>query len=138
MKKKGNILTENIIFLVLTLVVISILLMYTVTQSSHAGEIEEIYAKQVALMLDGVKPNSIIYLKADKILDKAEDLYKENPFIIENNKVIVKIVSGGGYSYSFFNNGIIVSNIYLSTSGEHEGEYVFIIEPSVAEEVKNE
>ena len=127
MNKRGSILTENFIFLVLNLVFISILLVFAVTASTSKSEFEERYAKEVALMLDGVKPNSVIYIKADKLVEKAGDSYSGNIFSVEGNVVTVKLGEGGGYSYSFFNDNINVVNIFRDDS--HNGDFAFVIEP---------
>jgi len=50
--KKGNILTGNIIFIILNLVFLSILIIFLFSKMGSAIVLEEKYAKQIALILD--------------------------------------------------------------------------------------
>ncbi len=117
MKKKGNILAENIIFIILNLAFIGIIVLFISMKTGDAAVLEEVYAKQIALMIDAAKPNMIISLNIDEGIKKlAEEKNKkideltseeiENTVKIQGNTIIVKIREGEGksYSYSFFNN----------------------------------
>mgnify|MGYP001613577595 CR=1 FL=1 len=73
--KKGNILTENIIFIVLNLVFITILLIFLFTKTGSAAVLEEKYAKQIALLIDASEPVMAIHLKMEDAIKAAE---KEN------------------------------------------------------------
>ena len=104
-KKSGNILTENVIFIVLNLAFISILLIFIFTKTGSAAVLEEKYAKQIALALDAAEPGMTIQLEMEDAMEIAD---KENFPIgeivkINGNIVTVKLRENGGYSYSFFN-----------------------------------
>jgi len=105
LKKRGSILTGNIIFILLNLLFLSILILFLIKQGGGAIVLEESYAKQIALLIDSAKPNMILKLN----MEKAEKLAEENKVDlneivkISGNIVTVKLSKKGGYSYSFFN-----------------------------------
>jgi len=102
--KKGNILAENIVFIVLTLIFFTILILFISTKSSGTALIEEETAKQVALIIDSAKPGMIIKINMEDALDKAKkENYKKNIISITGNIVTAKLSEKSGYSYSFFN-----------------------------------
>jgi|TARA_B100001971_G_scaffold201305_1_gene213882 hypothetical protein len=103
-EKKGNILVENIIFIVLNLIFLTILFLFLFSKVGDAAVLEEKYAKQIALMIDSAKPGMEIHLNMEKALKKKEDSWNfKNVVSINDNIVTVKLRENGGYSYSFFN-----------------------------------
>ncbi len=105
MKKRGTILVENIVFIILNLVFLTILILFIAKQGSGAIVLEQSYAKQIALLVDSAKPVMIIELnmdKAKKLADKNGIDFKDVVKINENI-ITVKLSDRGGYSYSFFN-----------------------------------
>jgi len=125
---KGNILTENIIFIILNLVFLSILIIFLFSKMGAAAVLEEKYAKQIALILDSAEPGMIIHLNmgdAIKIANK-ENRDLNNIISIQSNVVKVQLREKGGYSYSFFND--IDVSIYPDTSSEPIKEYIIFIE----------
>lgn len=103
--KKGNILTENIIFIVLNLAFLSILILFLFSKVGDASVFEEKYAKQIALLIDSAEPVSKIEIKMEEAMKEAENKEYEGEIVnIQNNIVTVKFKEGKGYSYSFFNN----------------------------------
>jgi hypothetical protein len=141
-KKRGTILLENIIFIILNLLFISILILFIYLKSENAAVLEEVYAKQIALIIDSAKPGMIINLDMEKAIETAkkelgEDRIKEI-VSIDNNIVTVKLREKGGYEYSFFNN--VDVNAYPDTNGK---DYVIVInelkaESEVEEKQKND
>ena len=122
--KKGNILTENIIFIVLNVIFITILVLFLFTRAGSAAIYEERYAKQIALMVDAAKPGMVIDLNMTDAIKQAN---KENFPIdkivnITNNIVTVKLREKGGYSYSFFNDVQANANLKKDKQG-----YYFVI-----------
>lgn len=102
--KKANILTENIIFLVLNLVFITILVLFLFAKATDAASLEEKFAKQIALIIDSARPGMDISLNMKEAVEKAKDKeWKGKIVTIEDNVVTVKLNEKGGYSYSFFN-----------------------------------
>jgi len=123
--KKGNILTGNIIFIILNLVFLSILIIFLFSKMGSAIVLEEKYAKQIALILDSAEPGMIIHLNmkdAIKIANK-EDRDLNNVISVQDNIVKVQLGEKGGYSYSFFND--IKSFIHLNTSSFEE--YIIVM-----------
>ncbi|MAH03667.1 hypothetical protein CMI39_02675 [Candidatus Pacearchaeota archaeon] len=120
-EKRANILVENIIFIVLNLIFLTILVLFLFSKVGDAAVLEEKYAKQIALIIDSAKPGMEIHLnmeKAIKIADK-EGWSKRDVISIQDNLIIVKLRENGGYSYSYFNN-VDIDDIYLDTEREPE------------------
>jgi len=103
--RRGNILTENIIFIILNLVFLTILVLFLLKQGSGAVVLEQSYAKQIALLIDSSKPGMKIHLN----MEEAENLAKKNGVKfneivkIQDNIVTIKLSKKGRYTYSFFN-----------------------------------
>lgn len=111
--KKGNILTENIIFIVLNLTFIIILMLFVFSKTGAAPVLEEKYAKQIALILDAAEPGMTIDLNMKDAIKIAEkENFDFNEIVkIEDNLVIVKLSGDSrGYSYSFFNDFEVKAN----------------------------
>ena len=106
MKKRGTILAENIIFIMLNLVFLTILFLFLFSKTGDAAALEEKYAKQIALIIDSAKPGMEISLNMKDAVKKTEKENWEGRKIvsIQDNIVTVKLREKGGYSYSFFNN----------------------------------
>ena len=104
MEKRGTILLENIIFIVLNIIFITILILFIVSKTGSAAVLEEKYAKQIALTLDSANPTSEIRLDLSQAIKRAdkEHFPKEQIVTIRNNLVTVRLKEGSGYSYSFF------------------------------------
>jgi len=103
--KKGTILTENIIFIVLNLIFVTILIVFLVSRIGSSFVLEEKYAKQIAMIIDSAKPVTEIHLNMEDAINQREEGWDiENIVTINNNIVTVKLGEKGGYSYSFFNN----------------------------------
>ncbi|MBA7594195.1 hypothetical protein ES703_01134 [subsurface metagenome] len=130
--KKGNILTQNIIFIILNLIFLSILVVFLFSKMGSAAVLEEKYAKQIALILDSAEPGMIINLNMEdaiKIANK-ENRALNNIISIQSNVVKVQLREKGDYSYSFFNDIVIDIDfsIYPDTSSIPVKEYVIFIE----------
>src|SRR3989344_8549228 len=103
-RRGANILTENIIFILLTLIFFAILITFIFSRSTSAVLIEEELAKQIALIIDSAKPETIIKINVEGAVEKAEkERYTGNIITFENNLVTVRLREKGGYTYSFFN-----------------------------------
>jgi len=103
--KKGKILTENIIFIVLNLIFVTILIVFLVGRIGSNSVLEEKYAKQIAMIIDSAKPVTRIDLNMEDALNKKEEGWDaKNMVTIKGNIVTVKLGEKGDYSYSFFNN----------------------------------
>lgn len=126
-KGDANLLVEDVIFIVLNLVFLSIMILFLVLRMGNAGVLEESYAKEIALIIDSAKPGMIIHLNMEEGIKVAEkELGKENindMVKITGNIVTVRLRKDGGYTYSSFNNVNVKS--YLDTTNNKE--FVFVI-----------
>jgi hypothetical protein len=72
---------------------------------------EQIYSKQIALAIDKAKPGTIIDMDISELykLSEKNNFNSDEIIKIDNTqkKVSVKLINGGGYSYSFFNDAKI-------------------------------
>ena len=123
--KKGNILTENIIFIVLNLVFLSILILFLFTKMGSSAVLEEKYAKQIALIVDSAKPGMVIHLNMEDAIETALDEGRnlKEVVLIHDNIITVQLREKGGYSYSFFNDVQVDANLDTTNSKE----YFFVI-----------
>ena len=125
-KKRGQILVENIIFIILNLVFLTILILFIYSKSGGEAVLEEKYSKQIALIIDSAKPGMIIHLNMENAIKKAKNNgFKENIVSISGNTVTVKLREKGGYPYSFFND--VSVSIFPDTSSKPVKEYVIKI-----------
>ena len=123
MNKRGNILIENLIFIILNLLFLSILILFVLRQGNGEIVLEEAYAKQIALLIDAAKPGMVFRVNLDKGVKVAEKNGVLNKMIeIHDNIVTIKLSERGGYSYSFFND--VAVNFYKD---KIKGVYVFVI-----------
>jgi hypothetical protein len=128
MKKRGNILAENIIFIILNLAFIGIIILFISLKTGDAAVLEEVYAKQIAMMIDAAQPGMIISLDMKEGIDKARKELGTDKIgeIVKINKNIVTVQlreGKTGYSYSFFNNVDVSS--YLNK--DNNDEFIFVV-----------
>ncbi len=105
MNKKGAILLENVVFIVLNIVFISILVLFLFRQGNGAVLLEQSYAKNIALLVDAARPVMELKLNMADAMDLAEKngLKRDEIIKIEGNSVTVRLSDKSGYTYSFFN-----------------------------------
>ena len=126
MKKRGHILVENVIFIILNLIFLTILILFIYSKTGSEALLEEKYSKQIALMIDSAKPGMIIHLNMEDAIEKAE---KNNWGIkkivsVSGNTITVQLREKGGNSYSFFND---VDVSVFHDDQKNTEEYVIII-----------
>lgn len=122
--KRGQVLIENVVFLVLNLLFLSILILFLLKQGSSAVLMEETYSKQIALLIDSAKPGMLMQLNMEKAIDIAQEKgYPiENIVSINGQYVTVKLSEKGGQEYHFFNK-IRVGNYPNVVDGQYNGMY---------------
>lgn len=105
MLKRGNIVMENLVFIILNLVFFSILVLFIFTKMSSSFVLEERTAKGIALMIDSAKPGTLIRINFEEQIKSAEKEKREKNSIVNivGNVVNVNIAGKKGYSYGFFN-----------------------------------
>ncbi len=104
--RSGVILVENIIFLILNILFISILLLFLFRQGSGAIVLEQSYAKNIALLIDSARPVTEMELnmKEGFVLAEKNGIERKDIVTVNENIITVKLSDKGGYEYSFFNN----------------------------------
>ncbi len=104
--RKGTILVENVVFIILNLMFVAILALFIFKQGSGAIVLEQSYAKNIALLIDSAKPVMEMKLNMEDAIKLAEKngVNREEIVRINANTVTVKLSEKGGYQYSFFNN----------------------------------
>jgi hypothetical protein len=105
-RKRGTILIENLMFIILNLLFLTILILFLARQGNGAVVLEQSYAKNIALLIDAGKPVMEIKINMEDAINLAEKngLKREEIVKINGNIVTVKLSDKGGYSYSFFKN----------------------------------
>jgi len=121
--KKGEILVENIIFILLNVIYLSILIIFLLKQGSGAVFLEDSYSKNIALLIDSARPGMIMKLNLQELKDVSDK--NAIPFSdvvkISENYVTVKLSDKGGKSYHFFNS----INATAYPDNTNPGIYVF-------------
>ncbi len=129
MKKKGTILVENIVFIILNVLFLSILILFLLKQGSGTLVLEQVYSKEIAMFVD----SSISGMEVKLDMEKGKKLTEKsgvdfgNAVIITGNFVTVKFGEGKGYTYAFFNDVVVSANAEKDNMGEYTGMYVFRI-----------
>ena len=125
-KKKGEILVENIIFIVLNLVFLGILVLFLINQGSGSIFLEKFYAKQVSLLIDSSSPGTMMKINLEKPFEIAEEngIDFKDIIKIEGNEVVVSLKDKSSYRYSFFND--VKVNYYPD-----DIYYIFVIEEKI-------
>lgn len=105
-KKADTIVLETTIFIVLNILFIVLLLIFVYSSGKGAFVYEEVYAKQIALLIDNAKPNMTIGMDIEKLVKIAESNGKAIDKIVsideKENKVIVSLSNKGGHSFQYF------------------------------------
>ncbi len=105
-KKADQIVLETTIFIVLNLVFIFLLLVFVYTSGKGAFIYEEMYAKQIVLLIDNAEPDMVIGLDMGKAVELAEENGKAIDNIVsldkEENRVIVSLSNKGGHGFQYF------------------------------------
>jgi len=120
MEKKGNILTENFIFIILNLTFLAIMIIFIFLRMNSDAASEEMWAKQIALNIDAAKPGMVIELDMKKEIEVAEKkgLTPRDAVRISGNEVVVALSHDGGYSYSFFNDVKVSVDVFPTDSNK--------------------
>ena len=128
MNKRGTILIENVVFIILNVMFLAILVVFLMKQGQGAVLLESSYAKESALLIDGAKPGMLFILNFEKGMDLAEENGIDFSEVVEigNNYVNVKLTDKGGYKYTFFND-VNVSAYPDKVDNEYNGMYVFTV-----------
>lgn len=131
-KRGASILTENVIFIVLNIVFISILVLFLFMKMGTPAVYEEMHAKQIAMILDSARPGMEVSIDMTKALKQKDKNWDGKIVTIDGNVVTVKLREDGGYSYSFFNNVALSKDFFYGPSDDSsrdEGnKFEFVVE----------
>ena len=125
MNKKGDLLIENIVFIVLNVMFLAILVLFLLKQGQGAVLMEDAYSKQIALLIDSARPGTIMKLN----MEKGYEISQENGVSFDevvsfrNNYVYVKLTDKGGDRYHYFSD--VEVNAYPDSS--NPGIYVITV-----------
>lgn len=104
--KRGiEFLSYPLIFIILNIVFFAALFIFVARAGAGVSVKEQVYAKQIVLVIDQAKPGTTLEIDISKLYEIAENnKYNGKPidFNYKENKVIVRFASGGGYSYKYF------------------------------------
>ncbi|MEK6898032.1 MAG: hypothetical protein AABX28_01595 [Nanoarchaeota archaeon] len=124
--KSGEILVENVVFIILNLIFLSILILFIVSETGNAALLEQKYAKEIALIIDSAKPGMTIKINMKDAFEEAESIgYSGNMVSVDGNNVKVKLREKGGYSYHLFND--VDVNVFPDISANPVKDYIIKI-----------
>lgn len=129
MNKRGTILIENVVFIILNVLFLSILILFLLKQGSGIIVLEQAHSKQIAMLIDSAKPVMEIKLDMEKAMKLAEErgIDFNSVVKIDENVVKVKLGEGDGYSYAFFNDVTVIPSALKDRNGEYTGMYMFTV-----------
>lgn len=125
-RKGGQILIENIIFIVLNLIFLSMIVLFVFSRTTSTSLLEEKYAKEIALMIDSAQPGMTIHLNMEDALSAAGNFGANNIVSVSGNNITVKLSDKTGFTYSFFNN--VKVSAHPDTTSNPVKEYYFVVE----------
>jgi len=124
-KRADTVVLETTIFIILNLVFIVMLLIFVWSSGKGAFTYEEAYAKQIALLIDNAKPEMTLSFDIQKGVEIAKDKgIKEDEInkIVKidekENKVVVDLSGKGGYSYRYFTDYSVETEIVSGAQDE--------------------
>ncbi len=136
MDKKGvNLLSENVVYLLLVVLFVTSMFIGVTLVGRQVTLYEQVYAKQMALMIDKAEPGMEIEYRDFRIFKLAADNNAPRDIVsVDNdrNVVTVRLSNNQGYSYQFFNDVGVSWNIVP------EDRVIFLRIIESIEEVQNE
>ena len=128
-KKGVELLHNTLVFVLLNVVFFAVMFGFVARAGSGATSVEQVYAKQIALLIDQAKPGTSISLDIEEVYELADKnkFNRQEVIKIDNdkNQVYVQLDNGRGYSYNFFNSEDIVwelgnSELFLEVKLKNE------------------
>jgi len=118
MNKKGDLAYEEIIFIILNLTFFILLMVFIFRSTSGISSVEQISAKELALIIDQSYPGERIYIDFTEQVELARKNKIVDLVNFENNLVRVKLSESGEYTYSFFNDVNVESSFESKNSDQ--------------------
>ncbi len=127
-QKRGEILVENIIFLLLNVLFLTILIIFLINQGNGVSTLEDAYSKEIALLIDSARPGMQMTVNMQSALGVANKngVPFDQVVLVKGQYVTITLDQGKSKSYQFFNN-INVTGYYpeKDNSGKYNGFYFF-------------
>lgn len=118
-KRAESISFETTIFIILNVVFVVLILIFVNSSGKGAFIYEEMYAKQIALLIDNAEPGMTLGLDIAKAVELAEEngVAREKTIVInkEEGRVEVSLSEKGGHSFEYFSD----YDVDLSFTGDH-------------------
>ncbi|MBR9704611.1 hypothetical protein GOV12_04310 [Candidatus Pacearchaeota archaeon] len=128
-KKKGSVIILNtIVFIVIVVLFSAIMIFFAIRMGKSAPTFEELFSKQIALVIDKSLPGTNISMDISSLYEISRDNEYQGDLVKidnKNNFVFIKLVNGKGYSYKFFSDYDILWNI------EDKRLYLYILRDEV-------
>jgi hypothetical protein len=120
MSKKANILTENVIFIILNIIFFAMLLVFIYLNLSSTSLLAQKTSKKIALLIDASKSGAEIKLNIEDVLNaKSQEIDWPITVDNENNLVIVRLNEKTYYEYAFFNEVYVDYDVDFNTKLLH-------------------
>ena len=113
-KKAVNVLMENLVFILLVIFFVITMYFVITRAGSQAILFEQVYAKQISLIINKAKPGIEIEMDIYDMNNIArKNKFTGNYINVDNNenRVNVRLVQGKGYDYYYFNDVDVVWNL---------------------------
>jgi hypothetical protein len=110
-KAKTSMFLDQFIYIIIVTIFFAALLFFVVRAGSNATIYEQIYSKKIGLAIDKAKPGTNITLDVREMYKiSKKNKYEGGIIKIDNNdnKIIVTLVSGKGYTYRLFSDNDIL------------------------------
>lgn len=109
-KQGDSLILSPVMFIVLNIIFFGILLVFVFNSSTGTLVYEQVYAKQIALIVDKAKPGMTIQLDMKEGIELAEKSNKKELTNEEKNKLVtikdnvvkVKLANQEGYGFEYF------------------------------------
>ncbi len=131
-KEKRGFLVGELLYIILFIVFFGLMLYYVTSYQDGASVWEEIYAKEIAGLINKAEPGTEVYLDVTKISGVAVDNGKDLKDIVTidnvGNRVSVSLRKGKGASFEFFNDvDVVEQRIELVSGGVETNRLYFKI-----------
>lgn len=90
-EEQENILFQNIIYIILTIIITSTIILFVVRVAEGAAFNEQIYTKKLALLINSAKPGTTIIFDIDKGAKIAEKSNFKPDIEIKENKIALRL-----------------------------------------------
>lgn len=104
-KRAINLLSGVVIFIILNVIFISALFFFVARAGKNVSLYEQIYAKQIVLVIDGAKPGTSIEIDVSELYEIArKNKFRGNIVNVDysNNEIFVRLEEGKGYGFKYF------------------------------------